>query len=149
MTEESPINVTTANAKLKEVFAPWVQQLDLRVTAIGNGEVTVHMPYSDALCRSGGLICGQSMMALIDTTMVFVCYLGMGKYSDCATVSQNTNFMRPAIGEDVIANGKLLKSGRTLIFGDVTLTTPHDTRPLCTGSLTYAVINRQQSASAE
>ncbi len=143
MTSESPINIDTANAKLKEVFAPWVQQLDLRVTAIGDGEVTVHMPYRNELCRSGGLICGQSLMALIDTTMVFVCYLGMGKYSDCATVNQNTTFMRPAIGVDVIATGKLIKSGRTLIFGEVSLATQDDVRPLCNGSLTYAVINRQ------
>jgi len=138
MTES--INTDTANQKLTEVFAPWIQQLNLRVTSIGDGEVELLMPFSDELCRSGGLICGQALMSLIDTSMVFVCYLGMGKYSDCATVSQNTTFMRPAIGADVIANGKLIKSGRTLIFGEVTLATATDPRPVCNGTLTYAVI---------
>ena len=135
-----PINIDTANEKLTEVFAPWIQQLDIKVTSIGDGEVTLLMPHSDELCRSGGIICGQALMSLIDTCMVFVCYIGMGKYSDCATVSQHTTFMRPAISSDVVATGKLVKSGRTLIFGDVTLTADNDPRPICNGTLTYAVI---------
>ena len=134
------INVDTANQKLTEVFAPWIQQLNMQVTSIGDREVSLLMPHSDELCRSGGIICGQALMSLIDTCMVFVCYLGMGKYSDCATVSQHTTFMRPAIGSNIIATGKLVKGGRTLIFGDVTLTAVNDSRPICNGTLTYAVI---------
>jgi len=134
------INVDTANKKLTEVFAPWIQQLNIKVISIGDGEVTLQMPYSDKLCRSHGLICGQALMSLIDTCMVFVCYLGMGKYSDCATVSQHTTFMHPAIDTDIIATGKLVKSGRTLIFGEVTLNAVNDPRPICNGTLTYAVI---------
>jgi len=135
------INIESANAKLTEVFAPWIQQLNISVTAIGDGEVELLMPYSDELCRSGGLICGQALMSLIDTSMVFVCYLGMGKYADCATVSQHTTFTRPAIDTDVIAHGKLIKGGRTLIFGEVKLTSAGDSKPICHGQLTYAVIN--------
>lgn len=146
-TDKDIITVDTANQRLTEVFAPWIQQLNLQVIAIGNDEVTLRLPYSDELCRSGGLICGQALMSLIDTCMVFVCYLGMGSYRDCATVSQHTTFMRPAIGVDVIATGKLVKSGRTLVFGDVTLTTEDDTRPLCKGSLTYAVLGQKTPRS--
>ena len=134
------INVDSANNRLTEVFAPWIQQLNLEVTAIGDGEVSMIMPYSDELCRSSGVICGQALMSVIDTCMVFVCYLGMGKYGNCATVSQHTTFMRPAIESDVVATGKLIKGGRTLIFGDVTLTTINDERPICSGNLTYAII---------
>jgi len=138
------INVDNANEKLAEVFAPWIQQLHLKVTAIGDGQVTMILPYNDKLCRSGGVICGQALMSVIDTCMVFVCYLGMGKYGNCATVSQNTTFMRPAIGADVVATGRLIKGGRTLIFGDVTLTTTDSTQPVCNGNLTYAVIPDQK-----
>ncbi len=135
------INTDTANQQLEKVFAPWIQQLELKVISIGDGEVQILMPYNDNLCRSGGLICGQALMSLIDTCMVFVCYVGMNEYADCATVSQNTTFMRPAINTDIIARGKLIKGGRRLIFGEVNLTAAGNTRPICNGSLTYAVIN--------
>ena len=140
---EQAINKASANQKLSEVFAPWVQQLNLQVTSINGSEVELLMPYNPDLCRTGGIVCGQSLMALIDTCMVFVCYLGMDKYSDCATVSQHTTFMRPAIGVDVIARGRLIKAGRTLVFGEVSLTAANDSKPICNGQLTYAVINTQ------
>lgn len=135
------ITTDTANEKLGEVFAPWIQQLNMQIISIGDGEVQMLLPYNDDLCRSGGLICGQALMSLIDTCMVFVCYLGMGRFADCATVSQHTSFLRPAINTDIIARGRLVKGGRTLIFGEVSLTAAGDTKPVCNGQLTYAVIN--------
>lgn len=138
--ENTPITVESANLRLQEVFAPWILQLNLRVEKITPDEVIMRMPYSDQLCRSGAIICGQSLMALIDTCMVYVCYAGLGRYANCATVTQNTSFLRPAKNTDVIATGRLIKAGRTLVFGDVLLTGDVDKKPLCTGTLTYAVL---------
>lgn len=135
------LTLESANQRLTEVFAPWIQELNLQVVAIEQSEVTLLLPYNDQLCREGGMICGQALMALIDTCMVFVCYAGMKQFRNCATVNQNTSFLRPAINCDVLAHGKVVKAGRSLIFGDVTLFGKDDSRPLCTGNLTYAVLN--------
>ena len=107
---ETPVNLDSANQRLADVFAPWVQQLQLSIEAIEDDTVVIRMPYSDDLCRSHQMVSGQAMMALIDTCMVFVCYVGQGKYSNCTTVSQNTSFMRPVIGSDILATGRVLKS---------------------------------------
>jgi uncharacterized protein (TIGR00369 family) len=139
-TLDTPLNVETANQRLKEVFAPWIQELELEVIAIGEDAVEMRLPYSDRLCRSHQMVCGQAMMALIDTCMVFVCYVGQGKYSNCTTVSQNTSFMRPVIGQDVIATGRVIKSGRQLVFGEVSLATADDQRVVCSGTSTYMVL---------
>ena len=142
MTDPRPVNIETANERFKEVFAPHVQSLGLRIEQIDAEQVVMRMPYSDDLCRSGQIICGQSLMTLIDTCMVFVCYSALNEYWNVATVSQNSSFFRPAIGKDVIATGKVLKSGRTLIFGEVTLTLDGDPRVVCQGTSTYAVAPR-------
>ena len=134
------VNLTTANERLAEVFAPWVQKLNLSVEAIGDGMVVIRMPYADDLCRSHRIVSGQAMMALIDTCMVFVCYVGQGEYRNCTTVSQNTSFMRPVVGQDILATGRVLKSGRTLVFGEVTLRTEDDDRIVCAGTSTYMVL---------
>ncbi|OED37334.1 hypothetical protein AB833_23940 [Chromatiales bacterium (ex Bugula neritina AB1)] len=134
------VTLDSANQRLREVFAPWIQQLNLTVEAIDGDTVTLRMPYSDSLCRSGSIVCGQALMALIDTCMVYVCYNAMGKYADCATVSQNTSFLRPVKGTDVIAKGRTVKAGRTLVFGEVTLYSDGDTKPVSMGVITYAVL---------
>jgi len=140
--ENTPVTLETANQRLTEVFAPWIQELDLRVTSLENSEVKLLLPYNSKLCRAGDMICGQALMSLMDTCMVFVCYVALKQYRNCATVNQNTNFLRPATNTDVIAHGKITKAGRTLIFGDVTLYPAEaESRPLCTGNLTYAIVN--------
>jgi uncharacterized protein (TIGR00369 family) len=139
-TEKTPVNVDSANQRLADVFAPWVQQLKLSIEAIEEDRVVIRMPYSDDLCRSHQMVCGQAMMTLIDTCMAFVCYVGQGKYSNCTTVSQNTSFMRPAMGSDILATGRVVKSGRSLVFGEVTLRAEGDERPICVGTSTYMML---------
>ncbi len=136
----TPITLESANQRLGEVFAPWIQTLDLQIDALDDEGLTMRLPYRDELCRSGNIICGQALMALIDTCMVFVCYTGLGRYSNVATVGQNTSFLRPARHSDVLAQGKVIKAGRSLVFGEVTLFTESDGKTVCTGTSTYAVI---------
>jgi len=138
---ETPITVSSANQRLGEVFAPWILELNLQITSIDRTGVDMLLPYDDRICRDGGMICGQALMSLIDTCMVFVCYAGLNQFRNCATVTQNTSFLRPAINTDVVARGRVVKAGRTLVFGDVALYPGGDyTRPLCSGNLTYAVL---------
>ena len=134
------ITLDSANQRLGEVFAPWIQTLNLQIDALDRDGLIMRLPYSDELCRSGNIICGQALMALIDTCMVFVCYSGLGRYSNVATVGQNTSFLRPARNSDVLAQGKVIKAGRSLVFGEVTLITESDGKTVCTGTSTYAVI---------
>lgn len=135
-----PLDIDSANRRLQQIFAPFVLGLKPTVEQFDADGVTLRMPYDDSLCRVGGIICGQALMTLIDTCMVFVCYQGLGRIAEVTTVSQNTSFMRPAINDDVIARGRVIKAGRMLVFGEVTLTMAGDERPVCVGTSTYAVL---------
>lgn len=140
MPDKNAITLDSARQRYSEIFAPWIQDLNITIEAINTEGVVMRMPFDDKLCRIGGMVCGQSMMALVDTCMVFVCFIGMQKFSDCATVTQNSSFLRPAMGSDIIATGHLIKAGRTLVFGEVTLHADGDPRPVCTATATYAVL---------
>lgn len=137
--ELSTINLASAKSYYREIFAPWVQDLNISIDEIDHEKVVMTLPYNDRLCRVGGIICGQSLMALIDTCMVYVCFIGHGKFINCATVNQNTSFLRPAIDTHVTAIGRVVKSGRNLVFGEVLLSN-NEGKSVCDASLTYAVI---------
>jgi len=135
-----PFTLDSARKHYREIFAPWIQDLNIIIESVDSDEVVMRMPFDDKLCRIGGIVCGQSQMALIDTCMVFVCFIGLKKFSNCATVTQNSSFLRPAIAKDIIATGRVIKAGRTLVFGEVTLNADGDPRPITTGTATYAVL---------
>lgn len=135
-----PLTVDTANRVSETIFAPWLQQLGMRVEAIDSSGATLRLPYSEQLCRAGGMVCGQALLALIDTCMVYVAFAAQNQYGNCTTVSQNTSFVRAAKGQDIIARGTIVKSGRQLLFGEVVLTTADDAKTVATGSATYMLL---------
>lgn len=128
-----------ANGAFLERFAPWVRDLDFTITAVHEDGVEMRLPPSDRLCRIGGTLSGQAIMALADTCMVYSVAAALGGFREMATASQNTSFFRPVIDRDLIATGRILKSGRLLVFGEVTMQADGDPRPVAHVTSTYAL----------
>jgi uncharacterized protein (TIGR00369 family) len=130
----------TAERMLTDVFAPWVQDLNLSVASLDKEGATLRMRFSEKLCRDNGVICGQALMSLADTAMVFAISSAGGAYRPMTTVDQTMHFLRPAANADVLADAKVVRLGRTMAFGSVTLTTDGDTRPVAMAQLAYALL---------
>ncbi len=124
---------------LAEKFAPWVQDLGIKVEACEDGEVRLRMPFSAALARVGGTICGQALMSAADTAMVLAISSALGGFRPMATVSQNTSFMRAIAGSDVAIVARVIKPGRTLVFGEVEMRAVGDERVAAHVTTTYAL----------
>jgi uncharacterized protein (TIGR00369 family) len=130
----------TAERVLTDVFAPWVQDLNLSVASLDKEGAVLRMRFSEKLCRDNGVICGQALMSLADTAMVFAVSSAGGAYRPMTTVDQTMHFLRPAANADVLADAKVVRLGRTMAFGSVTLTTDGDTRPVAMAQLAYALL---------
>lgn len=110
-----------AQGILRENFAPWVQALGLVVETCDASEVRLRLPFSQSLVRVGGTICGQALMSAADTAMVIAICGSLGGFRPMATVSQNSSFMRAVAASDVEVVARVLKPGRTLVFGEVSM----------------------------
>jgi uncharacterized protein (TIGR00369 family) len=130
----------TAERMLTDVSAPWVQDLNLSVASLDKEGAVLRMRFSEKLCRDNGVICGQALMSLADTAMVFAVSSAGGAYRPMTTVDQTMHFLRPAANADVLADAKIVRLGRTMAFGSVTLTTDGDTRPVAMAQLAYALL---------
>lgn len=108
-----------ARGWLRDLFAPWVQALNLQVQSVAPGEAVLRLPFDPSLCREGGTICGQALMAAADTAMVLAIASQLGGFRPMTTVSLNTSFMRAVAGGDVTVTARVLKPGRTLTFGEI------------------------------
>jgi uncharacterized protein (TIGR00369 family) len=129
-----------AEEMLASVFALWVQELNLSIESLGHDGAVLRMRFSEKLCRDNGVICGQALMSLADTAMVFAVSSAGGAYRPMTTVDQTMHFLRPAANADVLADAKIVRLGRTMAFGSVTLTTDSDTRPVAVAQLAYALL---------
>jgi len=134
------LNAGAAEQILAANFAPWVQDLGLRVKSVSRERAVLRMPYSERLVRVGGTICGQALMSAADTAMVIALCSALGEFKPMTTVSQNISFMRPIAGKDVLVEARVLRLGRTLAFGEVALRAADEDRPAAHGTGTYAIL---------
>jgi len=108
------------------VFAPWVRELELEVRAAGDDTVTLALPVRARHVHGGGVVCGQTLMAAADTALVLAISHKLGGFRPQTTVQLQTSFLR-AVGKDVpevAVEARVLKAGRSLVFGEVTLRLP-------------------------
>jgi uncharacterized protein (TIGR00369 family) len=130
---------------LNDVFAPWIKDLALAVEDIapssqGEPGAILRMPFSSRLCRDNGVVCGQALMAFADTAMVIAMVTASGGYRPMTTVDQTTHFMRAIASADVIADARVVRMGRTMSFGRVTLTSATDGKPVAMVSSAFAML---------
>ncbi len=143
---KTAFDVTAAQQLLIDAFAPWVQDLQLTVEAIhqpgteGGAGAILRMKFSERICRDGGIICGQALMSLADTAMVFAVAAASGRYRPMTTVDQTSHFLKPASNADVLADARIVRIGRSMAFGQVMLTPDFDTKPVAMVSAAYALM---------
>jgi uncharacterized protein (TIGR00369 family) len=98
------------------IFAPWVKSMGLVGISVSEGKASAILPQNPALQWANGAICGQAIMAAIDT-VVSLAMLTTDRASK-GTASQNTQFLRPAVGEDLRIEVNVLKFGRVVAYAE-------------------------------
>ena len=144
--------IDEARRVLGDVFADWVKDLNLSIESIdydppADGPADwqpgaiLRMPFSERLCRNGGMVCGQALMAFADTAMVIANLAANRGYRPMTTVDQTTHFMRAAMASDVLADARVIRRGRTMSFGRVTLLSAADKKPVAMVSSAFAMLS--------
>ncbi|OMH35351.1 PaaI family thioesterase [Motiliproteus sp. MSK22-1] len=111
-----------------------------RVESIGHHSAMLRLNPADAHLRPGGTVSGPAMMALADVAM-YVALLGeIGPVPLAVTTNLNINFLqRPAPDMDLLAEAKLLKLGKRLAVGEVTIYSEGEEMPVAHVTCTYSI----------
>jgi uncharacterized protein (TIGR00369 family) len=136
----SAITTETLQQSLFDLFAPWVQALNLKVERFDEGSVTLRLPQSEQLSRIGGMLCGQAMMAAADTAMVLALIAHFGTFRPCSTVQLSSTFMKPLSGQDALVTARVLRAGKAMAFGEIDLAGADDGKSVFRASTTYALM---------
>jgi acyl-coenzyme A thioesterase PaaI-like protein len=126
----SHFTVAQCEDLLAAVFPPWVMALNIAVEHSEAGRVLLRLPAAKAVERIGGIVCGQALMAFADTGMIVATISHLGAFVPVATVSQTTNFLSGAGGGDVMADIRLTRTGRSLVFAEADMTCGDPARPV-------------------
>ncbi len=126
--------------QLAEFLKTEFPQNKCTIEAVSERRATVRHPVGHAELRPGGTVSGPVMMTLADVAL-YVAILGeIGIRPLAVTTNLSINFMRkPSATADVIGVCRLLKVGRTLAVGEVTIYSEGDPEPVAHAVGTYAI----------
>jgi uncharacterized protein (TIGR00369 family) len=113
---------------------------DLTIEHADGETCLVRQRYSDRMLRPGGTVSGPTLMALADCAMYVVLLSAIGPVGLAVTTNLNINFLRKGLaGQDVLAAAKILKLGKRLAVGEVTLLSGNSPDPIAHVTATYSI----------
>jgi len=96
--------------------------------------------FNDRMLRPGGTVSGPTLMALADFAMYVVLLSAIGPVALAVTTNLNINFLRKGQpGQDVVAVARLLKLGKRLAVGEVSLLSGTSPDPIAHVTSTYSI----------
>ena len=109
-------------AEITEFLRAEFPQSKVTVVAVGNASATVRHRVGVDELRPGGTVSGPVLMTVADVAL-YVAILGeIGIVPLTVTTSLSINFLRkPSSAKDIVGVCKLIKLGRSLAVGEVTL----------------------------
>ncbi|WP_374536556.1 PaaI family thioesterase [Chitinimonas taiwanensis] len=136
-----------SQAEIVAFLAAEFPQSKCVVEAVGARAATVRHPVGFAELRPGGTVSGPVLMTLADVAL-YVAILGeIGIVPLAVTSNLTINFLRkPSADCDVLAKCRLLKVGRSLIMGEVSLYSAGNTELVAHATGTYALPSAQRGA---
>jgi uncharacterized protein (TIGR00369 family) len=106
------MTVAEIEALMDQSFPDW--RNFSQITALGERDITLRMPFRPTLLRAGGTISGPAMMALADTAAYYCTLAHAGPVASAATANLDIHFLSRPRPIDVVAIATLLRLGRRL-----------------------------------
>jgi uncharacterized protein (TIGR00369 family) len=112
----------------------------VEVLAAAAGAATVRLPADPLLLRPGNTVCGPALMGLADIAMWAALLSTTKGRDDSVTSSMHVHFLRPAGSGAVLAEARVIKRGKRMIFGDILLRAEGSDEIACHVTTSWAVI---------
>jgi uncharacterized protein (TIGR00369 family) len=103
------------------------------------GEVRVRWKFDGASLRPGGTVSGPTMMELADFAMYVAVFSAVGPQPLAVTTNLTINFLRKPTAADLVADAKLMKVGKRLAVGEVTIRSEGQDDPVAHVTSTYSI----------
>jgi uncharacterized protein (TIGR00369 family) len=140
-----PFTIDELRAYLVEVFPEFWGSGELRLEDLGPMTATLRLAYHPRHLRPGGTISGPTMFGLCDSALYAAILNELGPVAHAVTTNVSINFLRKPAPVDLIGKARLIKLGKRLAVGEVTLYSDGESEMVAHATGTYSIPKRGQA----
>jgi uncharacterized protein (TIGR00369 family) len=118
----------------------------IEVLAAAAGAATLRLPADPRLLRPGDTVSGPALMGLADVAMWAALLSLQGGRDNSVTSTMTVNFLRPAGPGPVLAEARVVKRGKRMLFGEILLRAETSADTAVHITTTWAVIGAAAGA---
>ena len=119
--------------------------LGAKLARVFPGLVEIALPYREDLAQQHGFFHGGIVSAVLDSACGYAALSRMPADRGVLTVEFKISFVAAASGDRLFARGRVVKSGRTLVFcdGEAAVPAPHGERVVATMTATMMAVHNR------
>ena len=126
--------------RLMDTALPLAGVLGLELEVIEKTHIDMRARYTDEHLRPGGTVSGPVMMGLADAAVYALILSHIGAVELAVTTNLNINFLKKPEPGDLLARASLLKLGKRLAVGEVSIYSLNfDSDPVAHAVATYSI----------
>ena len=92
-----------------------------RLGDVDRGVVSIELPFSEGVTQQHGYFHAAAVTAIADNAGGYAALTLLDPHEEVLAVEFKINFLTPAIGERLVAEGKALRAGRTLVISQISV----------------------------
>jgi uncharacterized protein (TIGR00369 family) len=126
-----------------------MRAIGARICELDDGWCVIELPLSDQVTQQHGYFHGGIVGALADSAAGYAVNTRLMPARECLTAEYKINMLAPAMGDRLLARGRLVRAGRTLLVAtvDVVAQGAGDERHCALAQLTMFAIDARVAAS--
>jgi len=107
-------------ARIEPVFKSqkFMQHLGAQIVALETGMASLELNFEDSWSQQDGFFHGGVVGALADNAAGIAAVTSMREGGGCLTAEYKLNLLAPAKGDKIVAEGRVIKSGRNLVIAE-------------------------------
>lgn len=132
------LDVTQLTALFEQQF-PQAIDTGTILEEVGDKWARLRQPIEHRHLRPGDTVSGPTLMGLADRAVYTALLAQIGNVPLAVTTSLHIDFLRKPTQRDVIARAELLKLGKRLAVGSVTMYSDGSDEPIAHATVTYSI----------
>ena len=117
-----------------------MQLCEAKLTHVAPGAVDISMPHSDRLTQQHGFLHAAAVTAIADSASGYAALSLMPVGSEVLSIEFKVNLLRPAAGEYFIAEGRVVKPGKTITVARADVYAYKNNTPILVATLLATMI---------
>ena len=119
---------------------PLAEEWGVELLEAADGRALLRLPASARLLRPGDTVSGPALMGLADVAMWAALLSLTGGRDNSVTSTMTVNFLRPAGSGPVLAESRIVKRGKRMLFGEILIRAEDSDEVAVHVTTTWAVI---------